>query len=299
MNENLNNRININIPIVAPSIGSIDAYIYWISSIPVLTASEELELANKLYIYGDLEAARKLILSHLRFVVHVAKGYLGYGLPKSDLIQEGTIGLMKAVKRFNPNKGVRLVTFAIHWIKAEIHEFVLRNWKIVKIATTKAQRKLFFNLRSASKKLSWFNNAEIMSIAKELDVNPKEVRAMEARMKNMDIALDHYSDEDSSDILDKSIGVLSPIDYLIADTKNPADEVADDEFDDLKISNLNSILSNLDQRSREILEQRWLKEPRVTLQELADKYGVSAERIRQVEENALKKLRKDLAILGR
>ncbi len=273
----------------APSIGSIDAYIYWVNQIPMLTAAEELDLATKFQQDGDLEAARRLVLSHLRFVVHVAKKYLGYGLPKADLIQEGTIGLMKAVKRFDPKVGVRLVSFAVHWIKAEIHEFVLRNWRIVKIATTKAQRKLFFNIRSASKKLNWFSSDEIANIANELKVDSKEVRAMEIRMSSPDLSFDGYSNDDAESDDD----VRNPAYYLVADTQNPVDEIADSEFDDIKNARLTEVLSSLDERSREILEARWLSENKATLHELAAKYNISAERVRQIEEGAIKKMKKE------
>jgi RNA polymerase sigma-32 factor len=221
-----NTTYNSQTLVSAPSIGSIDAYIYWVNQIPILTSAEELELATKFRFNGNLEAARRLILSHLRFVVHFAKNYLGYGLPKADLIQEGTIGLMKAVKRFDPKMGVRLVSFAVHWIKAEIHEFVLRNWRIVKIATTKAQKKLFFNLRRATKKLNWFSNEEVLIIAQELKVNPKEVRDMEIRIYNPDIAFDSYNDDDH----EANEGLINPAHYLVADTQNPVDEIADSEL---------------------------------------------------------------------
>jgi RNA polymerase sigma-32 factor len=276
---------------VMPAIGTIDAYIYWVNQIPMLTAAEELELATKFRRDGDLEAARKLILSHLRFVVHVAKNYMGYGLSKADIIQEGTIGLMKAVKRFDPTVGVRLVSFAIHWIKAEIHEFVLRNWRIVKIATTKAQRKLFFNLRKATKKLNWFSNDEVALIAKELKVPQKEVRAMEARMYHPDVAFDNHSDDDSS----SSGESVNPAHYLVADTPNPADEIADSEFADINTSGLIKSLALLDKRSQDILKARWLDDNKPTLHELAAKFGISAERIRQIEASAIKKLKKELA----
>jgi len=274
-----------------PSIGSIDAYVYWVNKIPMLTAAEELELAVKFRRDGDLNAARQLILAHLRFVAHVAKNYLGYGLAKADLIQEGTIGLMKAVKRFDPSMGVRLVSFAVHWIKAEIHEFVLRNWRIVKIATTKAQRKLFFNLRRATKKLNWFSNDEVLHIARELKINPKEVRVMEARMNNADIAFDGGGEED-----DGEVNWADPANYLEASTPNPSDEIANFEFDKIQIEYLTKALSKLDQRSREILQRRWLGENKATLHELAAAYNVSAERVRQIEEAAMQKLKKELAV---
>jgi RNA polymerase sigma-32 factor len=292
--EKLPLKINLNYSkavAFAPSIGSIDAYVYWVNKIPMLTAAEELELAVKFRRYGDLDAARQLVLTHLRFVAHVAKNYLGYGLAKADLIQEGTIGLMKAVKRFDPSMGVRLVSFAVHWIKAEIHEFVLRNWRIVKVATTKAQRKLFFNLRRATKKLNWFSNEEVLHIARELKVNPKEVRIMEARMNNADVAFDGGGEDDDSEV-----NWADPANYLEANTKNPADEVASFEFDKVQVEHLMEALSKLDQRSREILQRRWLSENRETLHELAAAYSVSAERVRQIEEAAMQKLKKELAV---
>jgi RNA polymerase sigma-32 factor len=230
-------------------------------------------------------------LAHLRFVAHVAKNYLGYGLAKADLIQEGTIGLMKAVKRFDPAMGVRLVSFAVHWIKAEIHEFVLRNWRIVKVATTKAQRKLFFNLRRATKKLNWFSNDEVLHIARELKVDPKEVRIMEARMGNADVTFDSSSEED-----DDEINWSNPVNYLEASTPNPLDEIANFEFDKVQVEHLGAALGKLDQRSRKILKRRWLDENKATLHELAAEYNISAERIRQIEEAAMKKLKKLLAI---
>lgn len=274
-----------------PSIGSIDAYVYWVNQIPTLTAAEELALATKFRHDGDLNAARQLVLAHLRFVTHVAKNYLGYGLSKADLIQEGTIGLMKAVKRFNPTIGVRLVSFAIHWIKAEIHEFVLRNWRIVKVATTKAQRKLFFNLRRATKKLNWFSNDEVLHIAQELKVDPKEVRTMEARMNQTDVAFDGGSEED-----DNEINWTDPTNYLEANTPNPLDEIANFEFDKVQIEHLTEALSNLDQRSRNILKRRWLDENKATLHELAAEHKISAERVRQIEEIAMQKLKKSLSL---
>ncbi len=273
-----------------PSVGSIDAYIYWVNQIPMLTAAEELALATKFRRNGDLEAARALVLSHLRFVVHVAKGYLGYGLPKADLIQEGTIGLMKAVKRFDPSVGVRLVSFAIHWIKAEIHEFVLRNWRIVKIATTKAQRKLFFNLRRAAKKLNWFSNEEVLDIAKELKVAPEEVRAMEARMYHSDLTFDNEGDDEVG-----FDGTVNPAHYLTADTLNPVDEIVESEVAKIKTVGLAEVISKLDKRSREILEARWLREKKATLHELAAKYNISAERVRQIEVDVIKKLKLELS----
>lgn len=274
---------------LTPSIGSIEAYICWAKQIPILTAEEEVALATKFRRDGDLDAARKLVLAHLRFVVHIATNYLGYGLAKADLIQEGTIGLMKAVKRFDPEVGVRLVSFAVHWIKAEIHEFVLRNWRIVKIATTKAQRKLFFNLRRATKKLSWFSNDEVSHIAQELKVNPHEVRVMEARMNSTDIAFDGYGEEDNG-----AEAWIDPSNYANADTLNPLDTVANYEVAKVQSEYLTTALNNLDQRSREILQCRWLRENKMTLHELAAKYNISAERVRQIEESALNKLKSNL-----
>lgn len=272
------------------SIGSIDAYVYWVNKIPMLTAEQELDLATKFRRDGDLNAAKQLVLAHLRFVASVAKNYLGYGLPKADLIQEGTIGLMKAVKRFDPSMGVRLVSFAVHWIKAEIHEFVLRNWRIVKVATTKAQRKLFFNLRRAAKKSNWFSSDEIIHIANELKVDPKEVRVMEARMSNADVAFDSdNSDSDETNFTD-------PVNYLEANTQNPLDEIADVEFDKSQGEHLQVALSKLDKQSLGILKRRWLNENKETLHELAAEYNISAERVRQIEKGAMKKLKKELTV---
>lgn len=275
---------------VTPSIGSLDAYIYWVNQIPMLSAAEEKSLAERFHRDGDLPAARQLVLSHLRFVVHVAKNYMGYGLAQADLIQEGTIGLMKAVKRFDPKVGVRLVSFAVHWIKAEIHEFVLRNWRIVKIATTKAQRKLFFNLRSATKKLTWFSDEEVQKVAQDLKVNPKEVRLMEARMSNEDLAFDGSVDDDGE------INFADPANYLKAETLDPAMEVENLEWGGVQGDKLQEALASLDERSRDILEKRWLAEKKATLHELAAKYNVSAERVRQIEQNALEKLKSLLIV---
>ncbi len=268
-----------------PALGSIDAYVHWVNQIPTLDATEELRLANEFHDHGNLDAARKLIISHLKFVAHIASGYLGYGLAKADLIQEGTIGLMKAVKKFDPRMGVRLASFAIHWIKAEIHEFVLRNWRIVKIATTKAQRKLFFNLRRATKKLTWFTNDEVNHIASELAVNPKDVRTMEARMYNHDISFDGSMDEDTEE------NYRIPSNYLSSDIPDPSSISSTKEIEEKKIGQLHSSLEQLDQRSRDIIELRWLSDNKATLHDLAAKYGISAERIRQLEEAAIKKLK--------
>ncbi len=263
----------------------LNGYIQAVNGIPMLTADEERELAFRLHDDGDLEAARRLVLSHLRFVVHVARSYSGYGLPQADLIQEGNVGLMKAVKRFDPNHGVRLVSFAVHWIKAEIHEFVLRNWRIVKVATTKSQRKLFFNLRGAKKRLAWLNNDEVDAIAKDLDVKPEVVREMEGRLSAHDAGFDAPANDD-----DES-GYQSPVHYLDDDASDPATQLEDSNWEDDSTRRLQLALEELDERSRDILQRRWLSDKKATLHDLADVYGVSAERIRQLEKNAMKKIR--------
>ena len=266
--------------------GSLEGYIQAVNSIPVLSAEEERELAMRLQQDGDLEAARQLVMSHLRFVVHVAKSYSGYGLPQADLVQEGNIGLMKAVKRFDPSVGVRLVSFAVHWIKAEIHEYVLRNWRMVKVATTKAQRKLFFNLRKSKTRLGWMNAAEVSAVAKDLNVSEREVMEMESRLSGRDIGFDAPTDEDNEH------APPSPAAFLVANDEDPsmAYERADSEDNQMQL--LREGLAELDARSRDIIRRRWLDaDSKVTLQELADEYGVSAERIRQVEANALKKMK--------
>ncbi len=263
--------------------GSIDAYAQQIYEIPVLTAEEERELARRYANHEDIDAVRQLILSNLRFVVHVARSYSGYGLPQADLIQEGNVGLMKAVKRFDPEVGVRLVTFAVHWIKAEIHEYVLRNWRIVKVATTKAQRKLFFNLRKNKKRLGWFTNDEVQAVAKDLGVDPAEVVRMEGRLNAKDMTYDMPAGEDDS---------YSPSMFLEADTLNPADQAEADDWQSIQSRKLQVALSTLDDRSQDILQQRWLTENKATLHQLAAQYGISAERIRQLENNAIKKLQK-------
>jgi RNA polymerase sigma-32 factor len=269
----------------AAPIGSLEAYIHWVNQIPLLTAEEEQQLADDLYYKGDLEAARRLVLSQLRFVVRVAKGYAGYGLPQGDLIQEGNIGLMKAVKRFNPTVGVRLVSFAIHWIKAEIHEFILRNWKIVKIATTKAQRKLFFNLRKAPKQLTWFSiQQEVENLASDLKVSEQDVRSMEARMYLQDEAFDPIGQDDSEDY-------HSPAYYLEDQRYDPARRLEANDWSDDREQKLHQALTNLDERSQDILKQRWLVDNKATLHDLARKYNVSAERIRQLEKNAMNKVK--------
>jgi len=261
--------------------GSIDAYVQMINEIPVLTADEELKLAKQYHEKEDLDAVRQLILSNLRFVVHVARGYSGYGLPQADLIQEGNVGLMKAVKRFDPSVGVRLVTFAVHWIKAEIHEYVLKNWRIVKVATTKAQRKLFFNLRKSKKRLGWFNQEEVNAVAKDLGVDPAEVLRMEGRLNAKDMTFDAPTDDEDT---------YSPSMFLQSDSVDPAIQAEADNWQSIQLGKLKNALSGLDPRSQDILQQRWLTEDKSTLHELAKKYSVSAERIRQLENNAIKKL---------
>jgi len=267
--------------------GNIDAYVSAAYQLPMLTADEEHSLAVRLRDDNDLEAARALVLSHLRFVVRIARQYAGYGLPQQDLIQEGTVGLMKAVRRFDPEMGVRLVSFAVHWIKAEIHEFILKNWRIVKVATTKAQRKLFFNLRSSKQRLGWFTNDEVKAVASELGVKPETVLEMEARMSNHDVAFDADPDDDE--------GPAAPAAYLPDMRMEPSAQLERMDSEANEREQLYAALESLDERSRTILEARWLAEKKQTLHELADRYGVSAERIRQIEKNALKKLRGRLA----
>ncbi|RQW69318.1 RNA polymerase sigma factor RpoH [Halomonas sp. YLB-10] len=266
----------------------LNGYIQAVNRIPLLTVDEEQDLAHRLQQEGDLEAARRLVMSHLRFVVHIARSYSGYGLPQADLIQEGNVGLMKAVKRFDPTQGVRLVSFAVHWIKAEIHEFVLRNWRIVKIATTKAQRKLFFNLRGAKKRLAWLNSDEVDAIAKDLDVKPEVVREMEGRLASHDAGFDASPSEDEDS------AYQAPVHYLDDASQDPATQLEDSDWEQDATRRLQGALAELDERSRDILSQRWLAENKATLHELADVYGVSAERIRQLEKNAMKKIRERL-----
>jgi len=271
-------------------VGSLDAYVQAVHGIPVLTPEQEKELAVRFHDEQDVEAARQLVLHHLRFVVHVARGYLGYGLPLGDLIQEGNIGLMKAVKRFDPEVGVRLVSFAVHWIKAEMHEYILKNWRIVKVATTKAQRKLFFNLRKSKKRLGWMNAAEVAAVAKDLKVSPEEVLEMESRLAGQDIGFDltpETEDEDSSSV--------APVTYLADESSDPAESIERQDSDSRNGARLEDALVGLDERSRHILQRRWLDEEKATLQELADKYHISAERVRQLENNAIKKLRTAMA----
>ena len=268
------------------AIGNIDAYIQAAKQFPLLTEEEEFRLARRFREEEDLDAARQLVLSHLRLVISIARGYLGYGLPHADLIQEGNIGLMKAVKRFDPSHGVRLVSFAMHWIKAEIHEYVLKNWRMVKVATTKAQRKLFFNLRKSKTRLGWMNAAEVSAVAKDLNVSEREVLEMESRLSGRDIGFDAPSDEDDDH------APPSPGAYLKTQEEDPSQvyERADSEGNELEL--LREGMAGLDKRSRDIIARRWLDdENKVTLQELADEYGVSAERIRQIEANALKKMK--------
>lgn len=268
---------------------NLEGYLSTINGIPVLTADEEKELAERLHYQGDLEAARQLVMSHLRFVVHIARSYSGYGLNQGDLIQEGNLGLMKAVKRFNPEVGVRLVSFAVHWIKAEIHEFILRNWRIVKVATTKAQRKLFFNLRSQKKRLGWLTADEAHSIAEDLGVEAKAVLEMEGRLNAHDMAFDLSDDDDES-------GSQSPALYLEDHSQDPALVIEADNTEQNLNDRLGAAMADLDERSRNILQQRWLVEEKATLHELAAIYDVSAERIRQLEKNAMKKLKAAMGV---
>ena len=268
---------------------NLAAYVQAVSAIPVLSPERERELAEDLYYNENLEAARELVMSHLRFVVHIARSYSGYGLAEADLIQEGNVGLMKAVKRFNPEKGVRLVSFAVPWIKAEMHEFILRNWRIVKVATTKAQRKLFFNLRSAKKSLSWLSAEEAQAVADDLGVDVKEVQRMEGRLSSRDVAYDAPREADDDDAWQ------APQYYLEDHSSDPAEEVESGQWQQSSEQQLYLALNELDERSRDILAQRWLAEEKATLHDLAAKYGVSAERIRQLEQNAMKKLRASMA----
>jgi RNA polymerase sigma-32 factor len=266
------------------SAGSLDAYINAAYQLPILSVEEEQNLAIRLRDHQDLEAARALITHHLRFVVRVARGYNGYGLALADLIQEGNIGLMKAVKRFDPTLNVRLVSFAVHWIRAEMHEFILRNWRIVKVATTKAQRKLFFNLRSKKKRLGWLNNEEVESVAMELGVKPSDVLEMESRLSGQDLGFDASNGSDDED------NIFSPSAYLAHDSEDPAASFEKNDWSNHQTGRLLSAMSELDERSREIVKARWLSEKKQTLQTLAKHYGISAERVRQLENNAMKKL---------
>lgn len=270
-------------------VGSLDAYLHHVNQIPMLTAEEEYEYAERFQNDGDIESARRLVLAHIRFVVRVARGYLGYGLPLNDLIQEGTVGLMKAVKRFDPKMGVRLVSFAVHWVKSEINEFVLRNWRIVKVATTKAQRKLFFNLRQMKTRLGWFSNDEVDAVAEDLGVTRQEVLVMEQRLNAMDMSYDVLSMDDDDDAHKKA-----PANYLHDAGGDPALLIEKERGSEQGRDNLYAAFERLDERSQDILRERWLQDDKATLHDLAAKYGVSAERVRQLEKNAMKKLREHM-----
>ena len=281
-------KSNHDIALAGP-VGSLDAYIQAVGVIPVLTKEDEQALSRRFLEGEDLDAARDLVMAHLRFVVHIAKGYTGYGLPLNDLIQEGNVGLMKAVKRFDPDYGVRLVSFAVHWIRAEIHEFVLRNWRIVKVATTKAQRKLFFNLRKKKKSLAWLSASETKAVAKDLGVKPEEVMEMEKRLYSRDAIFDPTPDADDE-------RNFTPAAYLPSPQADPATLVEKSDWNDDATTRMRAALNILDDRSRRILEERWLTDDKMTLHELAAEYGISAERIRQLEVNAIKKLRNAMAV---
>jgi RNA polymerase sigma-32 factor len=270
--------------VFAGPVGSLDSYIDRVSQIPVLSKEDEIALAVRFRSEADLDAARQLVLSHLRFVVHIARGYLGYGLPMGDLVQEGNVGLMKAVKRFDPTVGVRLVSFAVHWIRAEIHEYVLRNWRLVKVATTKSQRKLFFNLRKMKKNLAWLSEAETAAVARDLGVDVADVREMEQRLSARDMSFDPTPESDEEES-------YSPAMYLPASNADPAVEVENEEWEEDSTERLSMALEKLDERSRSILKRRWMTDDKATLHELADEYGISAERVRQVESNAINKLK--------
>lgn len=266
--------------------GNLDAYIHQVGQISVLKVEEEIELARRLRDEEDLDAARQLVLAHLRFVVHIARGYSGYGLPQGDLIQEGNVGLMKAVKRYDPEQGVRLISFAVHWIRAEMHEFILRNWKIVKIATTKAQRKLFFNLRKSKKRLGWFSNDEVNAVANDLGVTAANVREMEMRLSSYDPSFDAPANADTDN------DFSSPSAYLEDRSQDPARVLEASDWQSQNLDKLSEALDGLDDRSRDILQKRWLTDSKATLHDLAGEYGISAERIRQLEKNAIGKLKK-------
>ena len=268
-------------------VGSIDSYVHSVNQVPILTLEEEQRLARLLKENGDIEAARQLVMSHLRFVVKIARGYGGYGLQQSDLIQEGNIGLMKAVKRFDPDVGVRLVSFAVHWVRAEIHEFILRNWRVVKIATTKAQRKLFFNLRSSKKRLGWLNQKEINEVAKDLGVKPSDVVEMEKRMSNYDATFESRIDDEEE-------SYNSPINYLENNELNPEELLENEQNINYEQETLMNAISLLDERSKEIVSRRWLTEKKATLHELAEIHKISAERVRQIENSAIKKLKESI-----
>ena len=271
------------IGILAPG-ANLNAYVQAVSSFSILTVEQEQELARDLVNNGNLDAARKLVMAHLRFVVHIARSYNGYGLPLGDLVQEGNVGLMKAVKRFDPDKGVRLVSFAVHWIKAEIHEFILKNWRIVKIATTKAQRKLFFNLRGAKKRLAWLSNDEAHAVAADLGVDVKQVREMEGRLASYDAGFDAGEDDEDD-------GYVAPAHYLEDNRYDPAVRLEESNWEESNVNGLEKAMEKLDDRSRVILQRRWLNDDKATLHDLAAEYGVSAERIRQLEKNAMNKVK--------
>ena len=274
---------------LAGPVGSLDSYIHAVGAIPVLSKEDEQALSRRFTDQEDLDAARELVMAHLRFVVHIAKGYTGYGLPLGDLIQEGNVGLMKAVKRFDPDYDVRLVSFAVHWIRAEIHEFVLKNWRIVKVATTKAQRKLFFNLRKNKKSLAWLSHAETLAVAADLGVTPKEVTEMEKRLSARDAIFDPAPGADDEHS-------FTPAAYLPSEDADPADLVEKTDWHDDATSRMAEAMKDLDERSQDILKSRWLTESKMTLHQLADRYGISAERIRQLEANAIKKLRTAIVV---
>jgi len=269
--------------------GSIESYISSVNQVPILSLEEEQVLARRLREEDDIEAARRLVMSHLRFVVKIARGYSGYGLPQADLIQEGNVGLMKAVKRFDPDVGVRLVSFAVHWVRAEMHEFILKNWRIVKVATTKAQRKLFFNLRSSKKRLGWLNQNEVNEVAETLGVKPSDVMEMEKRMGNYDASFDGHESDDDED------SNYSPSYFLQNNAAGPEELIETAQLDEESTDALRNALSQLDDRSKDIIAKRWLAENKATLHELASVHNVSAERIRQIENNAMKKLRETIA----
>ena len=271
------------------SVSNLSAYIQHVNSFAVLDADEERALATELQEHGSVEAAQRLVMSNLRFVVKIARGYMGYGLQLNDLIQEGNIGLMKAVKHFSPEHNVRLISYAVHWIKAEIHEFVIRNWKIVKIATTKSQRKLFFKLRSSKSRLGWFSHEEVQDVANTLGVKPETVLEMESRLSNYDVAFDAPSDEDDEQ-------AFSPSAYLTDQHADPARQLEADDSQSQHLDLMAASLQQLDDRSRAIIQRRWLDENKATLHELADEHQVSAERIRQIEQSAIKKLRAALTV---
>ena len=264
---------------------NLEAYLSSVQNIAILTPEEEKRLAEDLYYRNDLEAARQLVMAHLRFVVHIARGYSGYGLPQADLIQEGNVGLMKAVRKFNPEVGVRLISFAVHWIKSEMHEYIIKNWKIVKVATTKAQRKLFFNLRSQKKELNWLSEDEIKTISEELGVDEKSIKEMESRLSSKDMSFDPPSEANDDE------ASFSPSGFLADESKDPAELIEREDSEEYSHELLHKAMSALDPRSKEILIDRWLQDQKLTLHELADKYGVSAERIRQIEKAAMEKVK--------